>query len=183
MNNRHLLLPLTLAGLMAATAASAQLKPPGSAGAAGGTGLAGSRSAPAPSAPAASPAASDAPANGPKTAEMEKAAELAAMGWLLLLDRKDWGTAWDTSAAVFRGAVPLPTWMDGAPKARAPLGKLVERKPADAVYKRQLQGRPDGDYVTIIFNSKFDQKPDTQEVVTTVREPDGKWRVTGYSTR
>lgn len=183
MTARRTLLPLclALASLFAAGAATAQLKAPG---AGSGTGLSGSRSAPAPSTESAAPAASTAaPVETAKTAEMEKAAQLAAMGWLLLLDRKDWGTAWDTSAAVFRGAVPLPAWMDGAPKARAPLGKLVERKSADAVYKRQLQGRPDGDYVTIIFNSNFDQKPDTQEIVTTVREADGKWRVTGYSTR
>jgi hypothetical protein len=182
MTARRTSLPLclALAGLLAAGAASAQLKAPG---AGSGTGLGGSRSAPAPSTEAAAPAASTSPSSAPGTAEMEKAAQLAAMGWLLLLDRKDWGTAWDTSAAMFRGAVPLPAWMDGAPKARAPLGKLVERKPADAVYKRQLQGRPDGDYVTLIFNSSFEQKPDTQEIVTTVREADGKWRVTGYSTR
>lgn len=108
---------------------------------------------------------------------------MAAMGWLLLLDRRDWGTAWDTSAAMFRAAVPLATWMDGIPKARAPLGALQERKPLEAVYRDKLQGRPDGDYVTVIFASRFEKKPDAQEIVTTVRDTDGKWRVTGYSTR
>jgi hypothetical protein len=114
---------------------------------------------------------------------MRDAAQFAAQGWLLLLDRRDWGTAWDTGAAMFRSSVPLATWMDGIPKARAPLGKLIERKPLDAVYKTELQGRPKGDYVTVLFAANFENKPDVQEIVTTVREPDGKWRVTGYSTK
>jgi hypothetical protein len=37
--------------------------------------------------------------------------------------------------------------------------------------------------VTVEFTSKFDKKPVVQELVTTVRESDGRWRVTGYQTR
>jgi hypothetical protein len=51
------------------------------------------------------------------------------------------------------------------------------------VYKTTLEGRPNGDYVTVIYGSKFSKKDDVVEIVTTVREADGKWRVTGYSTR
>jgi hypothetical protein len=83
---------------------------------------------------------------------------------------------------MFRGVVPLPSWMDGIPKVRDELGGLVERTPAESVYKTTLAGRPDGEYVSVIFLSKFDKK-EVQEVVTTVREPDGSWRVTGYVAR
>jgi hypothetical protein len=83
---------------------------------------------------------------------------------------------------MFRNSVPLPTWMDGIPKVRADLGALVERAPANTVYKNQIEGRPPGDYVSVVFVSKFAQR-EVEEVVTTVREPDGRWRVTGYSTR
>ncbi len=94
----------------------------------------------------------------------------------------DWGSAWENSSAVFRGSVPLATWMDGIPKVREAMGTFVERTPANSAYKTTLEGRPAGEYVTVIFASKFDKK-ELQEVVTTVREADGKWRVTGYSTR
>lgn len=155
--------------LLLCSAASAQLKLP-KAGA----------SAPA---AAAAPAAPDAGAKkSPEVAEKEQAATLAAQGWLTLLDRKDWGTAWETSAAVFRKAVPLATWMDGIPKVRADLGALAERTPAETAYKTQLEGQPAGEYVTIVFVSRFEQR-EVQELVTTVRERDGRWRVTGYSTR
>ncbi len=133
-----------------------------------------------PTAPAA-PAAQPAPANAGQ-AEKAAAGALAAGGWLLLLDRRDWGRSWEASSTVFRATVPLATWMDGIPKVREPLGPLVERTQTEAVHKTTLQGRPDGEYVTVVFDSKFERKQ-VQEIVTTVRDADGKWRVTGYSTR
>lgn len=150
--------PFAMAAL-AACAAHAQLKPPAAAPGA---------AAPAAAAPAA------------RDPEKEKAGQNAAQGWLLLLDRRDWGTAWDASSAMFRQTVPLGTWMDNVPKVRTPLGALVEREPLEAAYKTTLPGRPDGEYVSVIFQSKFDKKA-IQEIVTTVREPDGRWRVTGYT--
>jgi len=161
---------MALAAVLSAGTADAQLKPPRGAQSAAS---AAKPAAPAPAAPAANDAAN---------AEKAAAGALAAGGWLLLLDRADWGRAWESSSAIFRGTVPLAAWMDGIPKVRAPLGRLAERTQAEAVYKTTLQGRPDGEYVTVIFDSKFEDKA-VQEVVTTVRDADGKWRVTGYSTR
>lgn len=156
--------------LFAAAAGAQQPKPP--------------RTAPQPAGPAKA-AAAQAPATAAAdnpNAEKEAAGKLAAAGWLVLLDRRDWGRAWETSSSVFRSSVPLATWMDGIPKVREPFGAFVERAPAESAYKTTLAGRPDGEYVTVIFLSKFDKR-ELQEVVTTVRDTDGKWRVTGYSTR
>lgn len=164
------LLILTLA--LAASSALAQSKPAPR-----------GQSAAAP-AKAAAPAAAASAAREPSAEEKEKAAAatLAASGWLLLLDRRDWGRAWETSAAMFRGSVPLASWMDGIPKARD-VGDFVEREPDEAVYKTTMEGRPNGDYVTVFYSSRFSKKDELVEIVTTVREADGKWRVTGYQTR
>ena len=112
--------------------------------------------------------------------DKEAAGALAAQGWLVLLDRKDWGRAWETTGAVFRSKVPLGTWMDAIPKVRDPLGTLVERKQIETAYKTTLQGQPDGEYVTAVFQTKFSNR-EVAEVLTLVHESDGKWRVTGYS--
>lgn len=157
-----------LAAALACTHAAAQLKLP--------------KSAPAAAPAASAPAAAAAPAATADNSEKEAAGQLAASGWLVLLDRRDWGRAWETSSSVFRSTVPLGTWMDGIPKVRESMGAFVERTPADATYKTSLAGRPDGEYVTVNFNTKF-EKREVQEVVTTVRDTDGKWRVTGYSAR
>lgn len=167
--NRH---PLLAAGLIAAlftTGAFAQLKPGAKPGLAS--------PAAAPAAPAAASASTARPADAD---EKEAAGKLAAQGWLSLLDRRDWGRAWETSSAVFRKNVPLGTWMDGIGKVRDPFGALVERAPAESTYKTALEGQPAGEYVSVVFNTKFADRQ-VQEIVTTVREADGKWRVTGYS--
>jgi hypothetical protein len=140
--------------------------------------------APAASAPA-SASAAPAPAAstpGDTVADKEAAGKLAAGGWLVLLDRRDWGRSWESASTTFRTTVPLGTWMDNVPKVRDGLGALVDRVPAEMTYKTSLPGRPPGEYVTVLFLSKFENKQ-VQEVVTTVREADGRWRVTGYSTR
>ncbi|KQT08013.1 DUF4019 domain-containing protein [Ramlibacter sp. Leaf400] len=175
--------PLRAAGALLALALSlpalAQLKLPSSGAPATGTRPAAS-SAAAASAPA---AAASAPAASSAHVEKEKAGQLAAAGWLTLLDRRDWGTAWETSASTFRKAVPLPNWLEGAPKARADFGPLQERTPAAVSYKDRLDRQPPGDYVTVVFVSKYEKRGEVEEMVTTVREADGRWRVMGYLTR
>ena len=148
--------------------------------------LAAALAAAACAAQAQTPPASPAPQSGAHAmtqSEMEKAGSMTAQAWLQLLDRRDWGTAWDTSASVFRSKVPLGTWMDNVPKVRDPFGRFVEREPGEVVYRRSLPGMPDADYVSVAFHSKFEKNPQVTEVVTTVREPDGRWRVTGYTAR
>lgn len=141
----------------------------------------------APRAPVDSPAPATAPVPAgaePSAADeqMVIAGRTAAAGWLSLLDRKDWGTAWEGSATMFRGSVPLANWMDSIPRTRGDLGALVERQLASTRYSPALEGRPPGDYVSAVFASRFEQR-EVEEIVTTVREPDGRWRVTGYSVR
>lgn len=165
-------LSLLAAGLACALAAQAQLKPPA------GTTRPAASAAPAPAA-APAPSAADGVISNP---DFEKAGQNSAQAWLQLLDRKDWGTAWDASAMMFRQTVPLGTWMDNVPKLREPFGAFVERQPGVAIYKKTLAGRPDGDYVSVVFVSKFANKQ-VEEIVTTVRETDGRWRVTGYQTK
>jgi hypothetical protein len=164
------LVPLLFAATLTMTGAHAQAKRAASAPAP----AAASKPAPAPAA-----AAQDLKSDP----EKENAGRLTAQGWLLLLDRHDWGTAWDASSALFRKNVPLGNWMDAIPKVREPFGALVERQPMQTVYKTSLPGHPNGDYVTVIFSTKFEKKADAQEMVTTMLEPDGRWRVTGYSAR
>lgn len=136
--------------------------------------------APAPAAAPAPAPTPSAPAD-PAMAQKEADARLAAQGWLLLLDRRDWGRSWETTSTVFRGMVPLGSWMDAIPKVRDPLGAFAERKIVESAYKTTLAGQPPGEYVTVIFESRFASRDGVIEAVTTVLEKDGKWRVTGYS--
>ena len=130
-------------------------------------------------------AAPDPAAAAAPSAEMAKQAEgqLAAAGWLSMLDRGNWGGAYEASSQLFRNMVPIGAWMDSIPGVRAPFGAFESRTASTVVYKTTLTGRPDGEYVTAIFESHFADKKDVEELVTTVREADGQWRVIGYQPR
>jgi len=123
------------------------------------------------------PAAAPAAAADPEVVSKATAGQLAAAGWLTLLDQRNWGVAWDGASQQFRSAVPIGAWMDGIPKMRAPFGAFTERTPSTTIYN------PDNGFVTSSFKSKFANKSDLEETVTTILDSDGKWRVTGYSTR
>jgi hypothetical protein len=161
-----------LTSLIAAPAAQAQTKPKATTAPAPAA-----ATAPAPAAAGSAPAEAADPAADKAVTDLATAAQLASAGWLTLLDQRNWGTAWDGASQTFRSAVPLSNWMDGIPKVRAPFGAFMERTPINVVYN------PDNGMATSSFRSKFANKSDLEETVTTIKEADGKWRVTGYSTR
>ena len=176
---------LAALALLVAAGAHAQAKPPRvSPNASSGTGLRPNIEVAPPIgvevAPASPPASAASAASGEsKLTEQEAVASNTAAGWLTLLDRRDWGTAWETSAGMVRGSVPLDKWMDGITKVRGDAGGLVERRPTSVLTNTELPGKPKGDYVTVVFSTRF-EKRSVEEIVTTVREPDGRWRVAGY---
>lgn len=109
----------------------------------------------------------------------ELAARVAAEKWLAVLDRGDYGKAWDQCARVFRQKVTREQWVAGLPKTRGALGTMKSRRVEVASFRSSLPGMPDGDYVTVRFSTGFDRKDDAQEMVTLVNE-DGAWRPLGY---
>jgi hypothetical protein len=100
-----------------------------------------------------------------------------------MLDRGNWGGAYEASSQLFRNMVPIGAWMDSIPGVRAPFGAFQSRTASTVAFKTSLAGRPDGEYVTAVFDTQFADKKDVEEIVTTVREADGQWRVIGYQPR
>jgi Protein of unknown function (DUF4019) len=108
----------------------------------------------------------------------EAAAQAAAEKWLALLDRGEFGKAWDECAQLFRERVTREQWVDGLPATRKPFGAMKSRRFEIAVYKTELQGAPDGEYVTARFITTFEKK-EAEELLTLALE-NGAWRTTGY---
>jgi len=112
--------------------------------------------------------------------EAKKKAVAAAETWLALIDKGDIVKSWQTSAALFRGAVTQEQWTQKISAARNPLGKVVFRKVILTKYETSLPGAPDGEYVIVQFKTVFENKANAVETVTPMKDPDGKWRVSGY---
>ena len=111
------------------------------------------------------------------------AAQGAARGWLALVDGGTYGQSWDHAATYFRGAIGKADWERKIAGARRPLGRVLDRRLKSATFARTLPGAPDGEYVVIQYDTRFEKKAAAVETVTPMREPDGAWRVAGYFVR
>jgi hypothetical protein len=71
-------------------------------------------------------------------------------------------------------------WEATIQAARGPVGIVVSRKIRTVAFARSLPNAPDGEYVVIQFDTRFQNGPLTSETVTSEHEKDGAWRVAGY---
>jgi hypothetical protein len=65
---------------------------------------------------------------------------------------------------------------------RGPLGEMRGRKLRQMRYTNGLPKAPPGEYVVILFDTQFGERP-SLETVTPMRDKDGNWRVAGYHIR
>jgi len=153
--------PITFALIVVATATAAQMK-----------------SAPTP------PAGGSVtmPSVDSSNAFKEIAAQAVAEKWLALLDRGEYGKAWDEGARLFRERVTREQWIESLPTTRGPFGALKSRKVEAAAFKTSMPGAPDGQYVIVRFRSELETKSNAEELMTLVYE-NGLWRPAGYLIR
>jgi hypothetical protein len=112
----------------------------------------------------------------------ENAAVQAAEAWLKLIDAGRYAASWDEASAMFRKAVSRATWEKQAAAAREPLGKLLDRQLASKQLMHELPGAPDGTYVVLTFDTRFERKEHGRETVTMMLEGD-RFRGAGYFIR
>ena len=110
-------------------------------------------------------------------------ARKSANSWLALVDAAQYGQSWDEAATLFKSAVTKQEWMKAVQSTRAPLGALKSRTFKTATFTRSLPGAPDGEYVVIQFDTRFENKAAAVETVTPMRQKDGAWKVSGYYIR
>ncbi|MDS4028179.1 MAG: DUF4019 domain-containing protein [Candidatus Contendobacter sp.] len=110
-------------------------------------------------------------------------ARKSADSWLALVDAAQYGQSWDEAATLFKSAVTKQEWTKAVQSARAPLGALKSRIFKTATFTRGLPGAPDGEYVVIQFDTRFENKAAAVETVTPMRQKDGAWKVSGYYIR
>ena len=115
--------------------------------------------------------------------EAEKAALNAAEAWLQLIDAGKYSESWQEAAEYVRKLVSRQNWQRTFQGTRQPLGKLVSRKLKSTRFTTSAPGAPDGQYVIIQYDTKFQNKASAVETITPMLDKDGKWRVSGYYIR
>jgi hypothetical protein len=109
----------------------------------------------------------------------EQAAVQSAKKWLALVDEGNYRESWDEAADVFRNAVTNDEWEEMLGKIRPLFGKVIKRNVKSQAYQSSVPAVPDGEYVVIQFQTKFEHKANAIETVTPSKGKYGKWRVAG----
>jgi hypothetical protein len=111
--------------------------------------------------------------------EKKKAATDAATQWLMLTDSRQYAESWFQTSSTFRGAVSKEQWKNALDSVRTPLGKVESRQLKRATYTTTAPNGPSGEYVTLQFETSFENAPRMIETVTPTLEKNGKWKVSG----
>jgi hypothetical protein len=116
--------------------------------------------------------------------ELDSAPALeAARIWLATLDAGRYGASWENAAPVLKGSMTRVQWETGLESARAPLGVVIVRKIRQASCTRGTPADPEAELCVVQYDTRFENRPLTTEVVTPIRGRDGAWRVSAYVLR
>ena len=110
----------------------------------------------------------------------EDAAQKAADAWLKQVDDGKYGESWDAASALFKAAVTREQWATAAGAVRSSVGKLGSRKLKSREFTRSLAGAPEGQYVTIQYEARYEKNPSALETFVATQDADGGWRAAGY---
>jgi hypothetical protein len=114
----------------------------------------------------------------PDTEKAEKATH-AAMEFLQLVDSEKYAESWEISADLMKEQVTRQEWAEKLTKARTLSGALIKRSQKDVSYSTSAQDSPEGEYIALTFDSKYQREASVSEYVTVMLEGD-RWRVAGY---
>lgn len=108
-----------------------------------------------------------------------QAAFQASQDFVKLLDEGKYAESWDQSSDIFKLTIAKEDWVASMQKIRSPLGKETSREMQDIRIAVNPKGLPQGDYIVVIFETSFSNKPKAMELVT-LRFVEGTWKVLTY---
>lgn len=110
-------------------------------------------------------------------------AELATASWLAVADSGDYARSWRDAASLLQNSVPQPQWERALQTSRSQLGAVKSRTLKTATYSLTLTGAPDGEYMFIQYETRFEHSALALETLTTMKDRDNTWKVAGYFIR
>lgn len=107
-------------------------------------------------------------------------AKAAAEEFLDLVDQGQYQESWQVAAAPLREKVSLEEWVRHLEKARVRSGGLVERRQDDIAFSTMAKDSPEGEYIVLKYESRFEAGGQLEETITVMLDQNGNWRVAGY---
>jgi hypothetical protein len=107
-------------------------------------------------------------------------ATAAAETWLGYVDAGDYTKSWREASAYVQGTITEQAWVASLTRVRTPLGQRLSRQLKQVQHTTSVPGAPDGDYVVMQFDTRFEHKQAAVETVTFLQEKQGAWKAAGY---
>ncbi|MBA3722066.1 MAG: DUF4019 domain-containing protein [Parachlamydiaceae bacterium] len=107
-------------------------------------------------------------------------ASRAAQEYVDLLDNGRYAESWTKGAQVFEHKISQAEWVGALNMARARLGSVKSRTLKDEKPAFDPKGLPKGPYMVVEYNTSFEFAPNSGELLTLMRESDGRWKVLTY---
>lgn len=110
------------------------------------------------------------------------AAQDEAIHWLNLIDQAQYKGAYDDSGPYLKDIVTRDQWVGAMHGTRAMAGHVLSRQ-VDPSHQSlsALPGGTRGNFMQIKYNTQFSNNATATEVVTLMTDPQGNWRVIGYT--
>ena len=106
-------------------------------------------------------------------------ARLAAERWMKLVDTEEYSAAWNTGSESMRKGMPKLAWNLLVSTVHLPLGTLKSRTFQSADANPATGDKPAT--ITLTFTGDYENSHNVQEKVTTIKDADGQWRVSGFN--
>ncbi len=107
----------------------------------------------------------------------------AAEEWLKLVDDGKFTAAWDASADLMKTLTAAADWEKAIVPVKQVFGKVKSRKLNSQQKMTSLPSAPDGEYMILIYETSFENKQNSIETLTLMKEKSGHWKVAGYFIR
>jgi hypothetical protein len=106
-------------------------------------------------------------------------AQPVAIAFLQMIDAGQYGQSWQSASRLMQERVSQQAWEEKLKDARTRSGQLVSRDRTSATYSTEAQDSPEGEYIMLIYDSRFEHAEDVSEYVTVMRDGED-WKVAGY---
>ncbi|MBW2689769.1 MAG: DUF4019 domain-containing protein, partial [Deltaproteobacteria bacterium] len=113
----------------------------------------------------------------PDTEKAEKATAVA-MEFLQLIDAEKYAESWQMAANMMKEKISEKEWVEKLTEARVLSGTVVKRSEKSVSYSTSAEDSPEGEYISLIFSSKYQRAESVSEYVTVMLE-EGHWKVAG----
>ncbi len=115
----------------------------------------------------------------PDTAKATEAIQ-SAERFLQLVDNESYEQSWQAAAKLLKEKVPNEEWIKKMASLRTWAGPVVERKNTGSRYTTEAEDSPEGEYIILSYDSKYQKQESAKEQVIVMLEDDHLWRVAGY---